>query len=140
MIMVVTGFSRCIRITNSFVVELWCLRDGLIMRCNLNITSIVVELDAKAIVDVFHKPDYKNNVLYSILDDCKQLISRFCQVQFMHCFCRTNYCVDMLARIIVIKSRPEVDLVYESLGHWFNQWVISRTTGSNKKNFKIKYI
>ena len=77
MIMVVTGFSRCIRITNSFVVELWCLRDGLIMRCNLNITSIVVELDAKAIVDVFHKPDYKNNVLYSILDDCRQLISRF---------------------------------------------------------------
>ena len=121
MIMVVTGFSRCIRITNSFVVELWCLRDGLIMRCNLNITSIVVELDAKAIVDVFHKPDYKNNILYSILDDCRQLISRFCQVQFMHCFRRTNYCVDMLARIIVIKSRPDVDLVYESLGHWFNQ-------------------
>jgi len=76
-IMVVAGFSRRIRISNSFVVELWCLRDGLILRCNLNIISIVVELDAKAIVDVFHKPDYKNNVVSPILDDCKQLISRF---------------------------------------------------------------
>lgn len=49
-----TGFSRHIWIANSFVAELWGLKDGLLLCCNLNITSIVVELDAKAIVDVFH--------------------------------------------------------------------------------------
>lgn len=49
------GFSRHIGIADSFVAELWGLKDGLILCCNLNITSIVVELDAKAIVDVFHK-------------------------------------------------------------------------------------
>ena len=43
--------------------ELWGLRDGLIICCNLNIISIVVELDAKAIVDIFHESDYENNVV-----------------------------------------------------------------------------
>ena len=45
------GFSRKIGITNSFVVELWGLRDGLIMRCSLNLFSLEVEVDAKAIDD-----------------------------------------------------------------------------------------
>ena len=40
---------------------------------------------------------------------------------------------------IVIKPGLNVDLVYE-LGHWFNQWVIGQTVGSNKKFLKIKYI
>ena len=47
----VVGFSRKIGITNSFVVELWGLRDGLIMRCSLNLFSLEVEVDAKAIDD-----------------------------------------------------------------------------------------
>ena len=80
------GFSRRIGITNSFVAGLWGLRDGLILCCNLNITSIVVELDAKAIVDIFHKSDYENNVVSPILDDCRQLIPIFHRIQFKHCF------------------------------------------------------
>lgn len=47
----VAGFSKRIRITSSFVAELWGLRDGLTLCNNLNISSLVVELDAKAIVD-----------------------------------------------------------------------------------------
>ena len=47
----VAGFSRKIGITNSFVVELWGLRDGLIMCCSLNLFSLEVEVDAKAIDD-----------------------------------------------------------------------------------------
>ena len=47
------SFSRRIGITTSFVAELWGLRDGLMMCNNLNITTLVVELDAKAIVDAF---------------------------------------------------------------------------------------
>lgn len=69
------GFSKRIGITNSFVAELWGLRDGLILCCNLNISSLIVELDAKAIVDVFHNLNYENNVVSLILDDCRQLVS-----------------------------------------------------------------
>ena len=46
-----SGFNRRIGITNSFCAELWGLREGLIMCCNLNIASIIVELDAKAVIE-----------------------------------------------------------------------------------------
>ena len=42
----VAGFSRHIGSTNSFTAEMWGLREGLILCCNLNIESLVVELDA----------------------------------------------------------------------------------------------
>ena len=74
----VARFTRRIRLTSSFVAELWGLRDGLMMCCNLNISShLVVKLDAKAILDVLGKSYYVNNVISSILDDCRLLASRF---------------------------------------------------------------
>lgn len=57
------GFSRHIGITTSFVAELWGLRDGLMLCSNLNISFLVVELDAKAIVDAFQNVHYENNSL-----------------------------------------------------------------------------
>lgn len=72
----VSGFSRRIGITNSFVAELWGLRDGLMLCSNLNI-FFLVELGAKAVVNVLSRSDYVNNVVSPILDDCKLLVSRF---------------------------------------------------------------
>lgn len=47
------------------------------MCCNLNISYLIVKLDAKAIMDVLGKFDYVNNVISPILDDCRLLASRF---------------------------------------------------------------
>lgn len=66
----VAGFSRRIGVTTSFVAELWGLREGLILCSNLNIQSLIVELDAKAVVDVFLNPNYQNNAISPILDNC----------------------------------------------------------------------
>ena len=76
----VIGFSKCIDITSSFAAELWGLMEGLILYCNLNVTSLEIELDAKAIVDILNKPDYVNNIISPILDDCRLLASRIPQV------------------------------------------------------------
>ena len=73
----VAGFTRRIGITNSFKAELWGLQDGLTMCSNLNISSLIVELDAKVVVDIFHNVNYENIVLSPILDDCRHLMSRF---------------------------------------------------------------
>lgn len=73
----VSGFSRLIGTTNSFVAELWGLRDGLILCSNLNIQSLIVELDAKSVVDIFGNSVYVNDGLSPILDDCRMLITRF---------------------------------------------------------------
>ena len=71
------GFTKSIELTSSFVAELWGLRDGLMICCNLNISSLVVELDAKVFVDVLGNFDYVNNVISLILDDCRLLASYF---------------------------------------------------------------
>lgn len=76
--------------------ELWGLRDGLSLCYNLNIPSLVVELDAKAIVDIFQNPNYENNIISPILDDSRQLMGLFQQIQFEHCYA---CCADMLARM-----------------------------------------
>ena len=67
--------------------------------CNMNIPCLIVELDAKAIVDVFKNPDYENHVISPILDDCRQLAAIFQQIQFNHCYRQANRCADMLARM-----------------------------------------
>ena len=95
----ISGFSRHIGIMNSFVAELWGLRDGLLLCSNLNIPSLIVELDAKSIVEIFCKTGYVNDAISPILDDCRMLITKFQQVQFKHYFCQLNQCADALARL-----------------------------------------
>ena len=65
----VVGFSKRIGVTNSFAAELWGLHEGLKLCCNLNIHCLVVEMDAKAIVDVLQNENYANNIISPILDD-----------------------------------------------------------------------
>ena len=71
----IKGFARKIRITNSFIVELWGLRDGLLICSNCNFDCVEIEMYAKTIIDVLVNPNYVNNIVSSILDDCRQLIS-----------------------------------------------------------------
>ena len=74
------GFSKRIGISTSFVAELWGLREGLILCNDLNAPFLVVELDAKVVVDCFLNLNYHNNVISPVLDNCRQLMRRFCQI------------------------------------------------------------
>lgn len=47
------GFARRIGITSSFKAELWGLRDGLTLCSNLNISALIVELDAEVLLIFF---------------------------------------------------------------------------------------
>ena len=86
----VAGFSKRIGVTSSFATKLWGLHEGLQLCCNLNISCLEVEMDAKAIVDVVRNPYYVNNIVSPILDVYRQLLSRFHQVRFNHRFCQAN--------------------------------------------------
>ena len=94
-------FSKRIRITNSLVAELWGLRDGFMLCCSLNISSLVVELDAKSIVHVLGNSSYVNNIVSLILDDCRLLVSRIQQIMIKHCFRQANQCANSLARMSI---------------------------------------
>ena len=98
------GQGKRIGITNNFEAELWGLREGLMLCYRLNISSLVVELDAKAIVDVLDNPSSANNIVSPILDDCRRLVPRFQQIQFKHYFRQANRCADSLVRLSLSKE------------------------------------
>ena len=84
----------------------------------MNIQSFIVELGAKAIVDVLGKYQYVNNVISSILDDCRLLASHFHRIQFQHCYRQANRCADSLARLstsqdldFILFDSPPMDVV-----------------------------
>lgn len=104
----ISGFTRRIGATNSFIAELWGLREGLMLCCNLNISSVTVELDARAIVDAISNDQYVNNVISHVLDDCRLLISRFRRILFKHCYREAKRCADNLARMSISQ---EIDFI-----------------------------
>ena len=95
----IKGFAKKIGIINSFITEMWGLRDGLLMCCSYNVSCVEIELDAKAIIDVLLNSNYVDNIVSPILDDCRQLISNFSQVWIRHCYREANRCANKLAKM-----------------------------------------
>ena len=104
----IAGFTRHIGATDSFAAELCGLRDGLSLCLSLNVTCLVVELDAKAMVDVLRNYSYDNKIISPIMDDCRQLVLCFQQIQIKHCYWQANRCANMLAKMGV---EQEIDLL-----------------------------
>ncbi|KAK9995287.1 hypothetical protein SO802_019973 [Lithocarpus litseifolius] len=95
----VAGFARKIGKINSFLAELLALRDGLFLCQQMNVTTLVIELDGKGLVDAFTNPSYSNAVVSSLFDDCKQLVTRLSYYRIKHVFREANMCADQLARL-----------------------------------------
>ena len=93
------GFSRSIGYSNSFMVELWGLRDGLNLCNEMQLSVVDVQLDAKAVVQLLSNSSSANICALPLLDDCKQLKSQIGHVRIRHCFCEANTCADFLARL-----------------------------------------
>ena len=94
----VIGFSRKIGIATSLLVELWAIRDGLMLCTKRNLAMVEVELDAKAVVDMLANSQYLNNVISPLIVDSRHLVSQIPQVRFKHSYRETNKCADKLAR------------------------------------------
>lgn len=109
----VFDFARNIGNASSFTAELWALHDGLRLCLSRNI--LVVEADAKSIVELLTNHHHPNLSKSTLLDDCKQLITLFHQVRVCHCFREANRYADLLARtgtlldqdFITFESPPE---------------------------------
>ena len=111
-------FSRSIGCADSFMAELWGLRDGLTLCIDLQLTAVDVQLDAKAVVQLLANSSSSNLCALPLLDDCRKLVSQIGQVRISHCFREANCCVDFLARLgnhqdncFVLHHDPPVDLL-----------------------------
>ena len=89
---------------NSFCAELWALRDGLLLCQQMNMSALIVELDAKALVEALTNPSYSNTIVSGLYDDCKQLLSSFPHCRIQHAFREANMCADQLARIGLLQE------------------------------------
>ena len=114
----VIGFTRKLGRLNSFTAKAWALRDGLLLCCNLKLSAVVVELDAKALVDALSNPSYSNSVISPLFDDCKLLASQIPHLRLKHIYREANKCADRLANLglsqqpdFVVHYSPPVGLV-----------------------------
>ena len=65
----VRGFARAIGVTTSAVAEFWALRDGIHLYITLKILVVIIELDAKLVVDLLQKEVRNQNSLDVILGE-----------------------------------------------------------------------
>ena len=95
----VLGFSRKIGNVNSFMVETWALRDGLLLCQHLNLNAVIIELDAKKLVDALNNPLYSNFVISRLFEDYKQLAAQISHVSIKHSYRECNRCADHLVNV-----------------------------------------
>ncbi|XP_030931190.1 uncharacterized protein LOC115957099 [Quercus lobata] len=97
--------------------EIWALQDGLQLCLQIHTQSVIIELDAKAIVDAFNSQTYSNTIVSSIMDDCRHMATRIPQTSFRHIYKEANKCADFLAKLgtliesdFIVLSSPPMDL------------------------------
>jgi hypothetical protein len=68
------GVSHNLGITNSLAAELWGLRDGLVLAHDLNIPKLIIEIDAKVVVDLLKPENVVNSESHpysALITNCK---------------------------------------------------------------------
>nr|XP_023901595.1 uncharacterized protein LOC112013433 [Quercus suber] len=91
-------YRWCFTGKSSIVAEVWALRDGLKLANSIGIQSLVVELDAKVIVELLHSNNKNNGNLSFMLDGCRSLLRKFHQVRVEHVYREGNKEADALVK------------------------------------------
>ena len=94
-------FSHNLGVTNSLEAEFWGLRDRLFLARDLNISKLIVEIDAKAIVDLINPMNVINMTSHpysALINDCRYLIQAFEEARLQHVHRESNFSADLLAK------------------------------------------
>ena len=92
------GYVRNIRVATSIIVEFWALRDGFLLASQLGITQLIVEIDAKVIVDLVLSINASNKAYASLLNYCRFLLTHFQHVNINHVYWEVNRYANLLAK------------------------------------------
>ena len=79
------------------IVELWALRDGLLLAIEMGLNNIIIEMDALSIV-LLMKNNSANLLMEPLLTDCRNLLSEILNKQIVHIYREANQCADALAK------------------------------------------
>ena len=81
-----------------FIVEFWALREDFLLVSQLGISHLVVEFDAKIVVDLVLSKSVSNGAYFSLLNDYGFLLNKFQQVKVNHVYRKANRCANTLAK------------------------------------------
>ena len=101
----VKGFSRSIGLATNVMAKCWALRDGMQLANHLGIQNIVVELDAKIIVDILQSNQETNNSFSPLLMDCRLLLRNFPQSRVSHVYRKRTFVLMLWQKGVCHKLR-----------------------------------
>ena len=94
----IRGYTRVVGHTTSVAAELWALRDGIKLCISLKLSAVIIELDAKLIVELMQEEDCNQNSIDALVRDCRSGLREIPLFQIQHCYREANKCADALAR------------------------------------------
>ncbi|KAK9994061.1 hypothetical protein SO802_023764 [Lithocarpus litseifolius] len=94
----VKGYARAFGCATSVAAELWALNDGIRLCISLKVLALVIELDAKLVIDLLKKDVENSNGINFLIADCREGLKEILLVRIQHCYREVNKCVDALAR------------------------------------------
>ena len=103
----VKDYMRNIGVATSIMAEFWALRDGFRLASQMGITHLIVELDAKVIVNLILSSNTSNRACTPLLNYCRYLLSHFQRYKINHV--STGRQID--ARICLLKKPVHVQLL-----------------------------
>ena len=92
------GYVRGIGHTNSFMAELWMLRDRLNIAREMGVSNLIIELDTLSIVLLMNN-EAENIMMEPLLSDCRSLLKQIPNKCVLHVYHEANQCADALAKL-----------------------------------------
>ena len=77
----VVGFAKSINVNSSIAVELWALREGLVLCIEREAHAVEIELDAFATISLVASNVNTNGDLSGLVHDCRDLLPKLPQVK-----------------------------------------------------------
>lgn len=93
------GFCRHLGISNSLVAEFWAIRDGLELALQHDFLDIMIESDSLVACNMIKNAEvHRHHVLFGFVDDCRNLLTKFRQVNLDHIFREGNVVADAMSK------------------------------------------
>ena len=80
------------------MVELWALRNGLLLARDMGLNNLIIELDALSVVLLMIN-NTPNLTLEPLLNDCRNLVREIPNKQITHIFREANQCANAMAKL-----------------------------------------
>ena len=80
------------------MVELWALKDGLVLAREMRLNNLIIKLDALSVVILMNNGS-EHLLIKQLLTDCRNLLKEIPNKRVIHTYREANQCADALAKL-----------------------------------------